>query len=362
MNKLKKKFFNKKIIITGHTGFKGSWLAFWLNLLGAKVVGVSDQIQTKPSFFQACKLQKNIKHNILDIRDYKKLKKKIESVKPDFIFHLAAQALVKRSYEEPLFTWQSNTLGTINLLEVLRKYKKKCTTVIITSDKAYKNLEIKRGYNEDDILAGVDPYSASKSCADIAVQSYVNSFFQKKTKVRIAIARAGNVIGGGDWSDDRFIVDCIKSWMVKKPAIIRSPHATRPWQHVLEALSGYMNLATKLDSQKKYNGQVFNFGPDNKSNFRVIDILNKIKSYWKDVNWIIKKDKNLKETFLLKLNSNKAKQKLNWKNVLSINQNLKMIIDWYKTYYLNSKKNNDKIIKLTINQIKTYEKKINKKI
>jgi len=357
-----KHFRKKKVLVTGHTGFKGSWLSFWLNMMGAKVMGISDQIQTKPSFFKACKIEKHINHTILDVRNFEKLEKKINSFEPDFIFHLAAQALVKRSYEEPLLTWQSNTLGTINLIEVLRKYKKKCTAVIITSDKTYKNLEIKRGYHEDDILAGVDPYSASKSCADIAVQSYVNCFFKKKTKVRIAIARAGNVIGGGDWSDDRFIVDCIKSWMIKKPAIIRNPYATRPWQHVLEALSGYMNLAIKLDNQKKYNGQVFNFGPENKRNFRVIDILNKIKNYWNEVEWIIKKDKNLKETVLLKLNSNKAKKKLNWKNVLSINQTLIMIIDWYKNYYLNSKKNNDKIIRLTMNQIDSYEKKINKKI
>jgi CDP-glucose 4,6-dehydratase len=360
MKNLKNFFFKKKVIITGHTGFKGAWLTFWLNRLGANVMGLSDKIPTKPSFFQACKIEKSIDHKIVDIRNYKELENKITSFKPDLIFHLAAQALVKKSYDEPLITWQSNTMGTINLLEILRKYKKKCSAVIITSDKAYKNLEIKRGYNENDTLAGIDPYSASKSCADIAIQSYISCYFKNNNKVRVAIARAGNVIGGGDWSQNRFIVDCIKSWIVNKPVSIRNPKATRPWQHVLEALNGYMNLAFKLHSQKKYNGQIFNFGPENKSNFKVLDILKKTKNHWNNIRWKVKVNKNLSETTLLKLNSNKAKKLLKWKNVLSIDQTLKMIVDWYKTFYFYNNKKNNKIVKLTINQIIFYENETKK--
>ena len=362
MVNLKKVFLKKKIIVTGHTGFKGAWLTFWLSRMGANVMGLSDKIPTKPSFFQACHIEKTINHKIVNMNNYKDLEKKITSFKPDFIFHLAAQALVKKSYEDPYLTWQSNTVGTINLLEILRNYKKKCTAVIITSDKAYKNLEIKRGYKENDILAGTDPYSASKSCADIAIQSYINCYFKKQNKVRIAIARAGNVIGGGDWSKDRFIVDCIKSWIKNKSVKIRNPNATRPWQHVLEALNGYMILAFKLNSQKIYNGQIFNFGPENKSTFKVLDILKKFKFYWNNIKWQVKTDKNLDETVLLKLNSNKAKKLLKWKNLLSIDQTLKMIVDWYKIFYLNNKKKNKEIIKLTINQIQFYEKKIKKLI
>ena len=350
-------FNGKKIIVTGHTGFKGSWLSFWLNKLGANVLGISNQVLTHPSFFEACNIKKKINSSILDIRNFKKLQKKILNFKPDYIFHLAAQALVKKSYDQPLLTWESNTLGTINLLETLRNYKKKCTVIIITSDKAYKNLELKRGYKENDILSGTDPYSASKSCADIATQSYIECFF-KDSPVRVAIGRAGNVIGGGDWSKDRFIVDCFKSWVKNKPVLIRSPNATRPWQHVLEALNGYLKLAIKLNNNKKLNGQIYNFGPDKKSNYKVIDILKLIKKNWKEVSWIIKKDNKLKETILLKLNSTKAKKSLGWRNVLTINQTVELIIDWYKNYYFTNSKVKNSIINLTNKQIEFYQRKI----
>ena len=350
-------FNGKKIIVTGHTGFKGSWLSFWLNKLGANVLGISNQVLTHPSFFEACNIKKKINSSILDIRNFKKLQKKILNFKPDYIFHLAAQALVKKSYDQPLLTWESNTLGTINLLETLRNYKKKCTVIIITSDKAYKNLELKRGYKENDILSGTDPYSASKACADIAAQSYIECFF-KNSPVRVAIGRAGNVIGGGDWSKDRFIVDCFKSWVKNKPVLIRSPNATRPWQHVLEALNGYLKLAIKLNNNKKLNGQIYNFGPDKKSNYKVIDILKLIKKNWKEVSWIIKKDNKLKETILLKLNSTKAKKSLGWRNVLTINQTVELIIDWYKNYYFINSKVKNSIINLTNKQIEFYQRKI----
>ena len=231
----------------------------------------------------------------------------------------------------------------------------------MTSDKAYKNLEIKRGYRENDILAGSDPYSASKSCADIVVQSYIKSYFNKNNKVSIAIARAGNVIGGGDWSSGRFMVDCIKAWKHKKPVLIRNPKATRPWQHVLEALSGYLHLAIKLKNKKKIHGEAFNFGPDKKNNFRVIDILKKINKYWKGASWKIKKNNQFYETTLLKLNSNKAKKYLSWNNVLTINETLSMIADWYITFYKIDKKKLKSILKLSLEQIRNYENKIKEK-
>ena len=209
-------FKNKRVIITGHTGFKGSWLTLWLSMLGANVIGISKNIPTKPSHYKSIGLEKKIKNIKLDICNVKKLSKIIRNNQPDFVFHLAAQSLVKRSYAKPLETYYTNTIGTLNLLESLRQIKRKCFVVLITSDKSYKNLEISRGYRENDILGGKDPYSASKGSAELIIQSYLNSFFsKKKNKVYIGIARAGNVIGGGDWSPNRLIPDCIKSYSKK---------------------------------------------------------------------------------------------------------------------------------------------------
>ena len=352
MKNLRKIFYKKKIIITGHTGFKGSWLSLWLSKMGADVLGISDNIKTQPSIFKVCKLEKRIKHSILDIRKFKKLKKKIESFKPDFIFHLAAQALVKKSYEFPLLTWQTNTLGTLNLLEVLRKYNKKCTVILITSDKAYKNLEIKRGYHENDILAGIDPYSASKSSADIAIQSYINSYFKDQSKIKISIARAGNVIGGGDWSVDRLLPDCVKSWSKSRKVFIRNPNSTRPWQHVLEALMGYLFLAFALNKDSRIQGEAFNFGPNYKKNYSVLDVIKIFKLKWKNASWILKSSNKFFESNLLKLNCNKAKKKLKYKSILSFKQTVSLTAEWYKEYY--RKKVN--MYDFSVSQINEYEK------
>ena len=238
---------NKKVLVTGHTGFKGSWLTSWLVLLGAKVTGLSLYVPTNPSHFKAIKLRNKINNKKMDIRNLKLLKKFFKKHQPDYVFHMAAQAIIKKSYSDPINTWETNTVGTLNVLESLREIKKNCVTVIITSDKCYKNLEIKRGYKENDILGGKDPYSASKASAELAIQSYISSFFPlNKTKVFIGIARAGNVIGGGDWSENRLIPDCVKSWSKNKKALIRNPKSTRPWQHVLEAVCGYLLLALNL--------------------------------------------------------------------------------------------------------------------
>ena len=210
---LKKNFHNKTVIVIGHTGFKGSWLSLWLRILGAKVVGLSINIPSKPSHFEVIKLRNKISHKRIDIRNLKLLKKNFKKHQPDYVFHLAAQSLVKKSYSDPIYTWQTNTIGTLNVLESLKELKKRCIAVIITSDKIYRNLEIKRGYKENDILGGKDPYSASKASAELAIQSHISSFFpQKKTKVLIGIARAGNVIGGGDWAEDRLIPDILRAF------------------------------------------------------------------------------------------------------------------------------------------------------
>jgi len=351
-------FKNKKILITGHTGFKGSWLSAWLVLLGAKVIGISIDIPSTPSHFKAIGLKNKLIHKKADIRNLQSLKKIFNKYKPDYVFHLAAQALVKKSFINPIYTWETNTIGTINVLESLRELNNECVAVLITSDKSYKNLEIKRGYKENDLLGGKDPYSASKASAEFAIQSYISSYFStNKTKVKIGIARAGNVIGGGDWSADRLIPDCVKSWSKNKKVIIRNPKSTRPWQHVLEAVYGYLIFATNLKNNRKLHGEVFNFGPNNKKNYDVIDLVKQMKKYWKKVSWRIINKNNFFESNLLKLNSNKSKNQLKWKCILSFEETINMVAQWYKNYYLNP----TKIQKISFNQIKEYEKILKKR-
>lgn len=351
-----KKILNKKkILVTGHTGFKGSWLVTWLVELGARVVGLSNKIPSNPSHYNFLNLNKKIINKRTDIRNLQAVKNIFLNFQPDFVFHLAAQSLVKESYKDPLKTWSTNTLGTISILESLRLLRKKCVVVIITSDKVYENFEIKRGYSEKDRLGGKDPYSSSKAAADIAIKSYVNSFFSNvNNNIFVATARAGNVIGGGDWSSDRLIPDCVKSWSQKKKVLIRSPNSTRPWQHVIEAVYGYIILAANLYKNPRLHGEAFNFGPTNSKNYNVISVVELMKNYWKDVNWCLsqKKVKTFKEFSLLKLNSNKAKKLLKWRSILTIKENIFLVANWYKNFYLNRKQ----AFKLTTNQIKEYQK------
>jgi len=357
---LKKFFKGKKVLITGHTGFKGSWLTVWLQILGAKVIGVSNGFPSFNNHYQLLNLDKKILNKNLDVRNLILLKKFVKKNQPDFVFHLAAQSIVNLSYKDPLKTWSTNTIGTINLLESLRQLKKKCVAVIITSDKCYENLEIKRGYNEKDRLGGKDPYSASKASADIAIRSYISSFFShKKNKVHIATARAGNVIGGGDWSANRLIPDCVRSWSKKKKALIRSPHSTRPWQHVLEAIYGYITLAINLNKNPNLHGQAFNFGPANQQNYKVISVVKLMKKYWENVSWKLNKNNNkiFKESSLLKLNSHKAKKVLKWRSVLTFKENISLVANWYKNFYLDSKQ----AYKLTSSQIVFYQDILNKR-
>ena len=341
---LKKIFKNKKVIVTGHTGFKGSWLTLCLKYLGAEVLGISKNIPTKPSNFISSKI---------NIKDFKKVKKIINQFKPDFIFHLAAQSLVNTSYKDPRDTWQTNLIGTINVLESIRYLNKRVIAVIITSDKAYKNVEKKEGYNETDLLGEEDPYSASKSSAEIAIQSYYKSYLKRKKNIFLGVARAGNVIGGGDWSKDRLIPDCVRAWSKGKTVFIRNPKSTRPWQHVLEAVWGYIFFSAKLNFKSNLNGQAFNFGPNTSKNFKVIDVIKVIKKYWSHIKYIVqnKKQKKFHESSLLKLNCKKAKKNLKWKTVLSFEETIKMTAFWYKNFYKNKKK----IREISIDQINQYD-------
>jgi CDP-glucose 4,6-dehydratase len=356
-------FKNKKVLITGHTGFKGSWLALWLNLLGAKVVGISNKIMTKPSHYGAINLKKEIKEKFIDLSNLKKTSDFIEKTEPDFIFHLAAQALVKKSFLNPYETWISNLNGTLSVLEGLKRLNKKgkkiCTAVLITSDKVYKNLGLDKGYKENDLIGDYDPYSASKASAELLIQSYVKSFFDKNnSKVRIATARAGNVIGGGDWSENRLIPDFVKSWSKNKKLFIRNPNSTRPWQHVLEVLRGYIILAEKLRKNSKLHGESFNFGPTSKNKYTVVKLLKYIKFKLPKINWSIKKNpKKFKEAKLLRLNSNKAKKILKWKCILTFNQTIDITLDWYNNYYFNKKNIKDFSIKQISDYTNIYKKK-----
>ena len=346
-----KEFKGKKIVITGHTGFKGSWLSLWLNYLGAKVYGISNNFKTNQTNFNNFKMKKNIKNFDIDIRNFEKLNKVIKKIKPDFIFHFAAQSLVGASYKKPLYNFETNFNGTLNLLEVLRLSNFKCVSIMITSDKSYRNFEIKRGYVENDILGGDDPYSASKGSAELVINSYFRSFLKNKRKLRIAVCRAGNVIGGGDWSNDRLIPDLMRSIFKNKKVKLRNQNSTRPWQHVLDVLNGYLTLAVRLKKNKKFNGQAFNFGPPINSNFRVLDVVREIKKNWKILEWEFSK-RTYHESTLLKLNSNKSLKSLKWKNKLTFKEVIKLVTDWYKCSY-----ENKNIYNFSINQIKYFEKK-----
>ncbi len=329
-------FLNKKVLITGCTGFKGSWLTIWLNLLGSKLYGLALEPPTNPSLFVEAKLNNIIENNIIDIRDSKKVSELVQNINPDYIFHLAAQPLVKYSYLNPIETWQTNVIGTVNILDSLRFLNKKCIGIIITSDKCYENQEWEWGYREIDRLGGHDPYSASKGSAENAFKSYYKSFFSENinSNIRIASARAGNVIGGGDWAENRIVPDCIKSWIKNKPVIIKSPNSTRPFQHVLEPLSGYISLAEKLNTEKHLSGESFNFGPPSNFDYKVIDVVKKLALNWDNSSWVIdKNEKKYIESKLLKLNCDKALALLQWQPNLDFEKTMKLTFDWYYNYY-----------------------------
>lgn len=344
----------KKVLITGNTGFKGSWLSTWLLMTGADVYGFSDRIPTTPSMFEALYLGEKIHQFWGDIRDKGKVEELIQKVKPDFIFHLAAQAIVSASYEAPFDTISTNVMGTAAILEAIRNLTWDCTCVLITSDKAYDNVEWIWGYRETDALGGKDVYSGSKGAAELIIKSYWNSFIQTMPNIKLGIARAGNVIGGGDWAKDRIVVDCIKSFSEGKIVEIRSPKATRPWQHVLEPLSGYLTLGQGLFEGKVKNGEPFNFGPRAEQTKTVLQLVYDLANLWdKEKSKSIRITGNIpfKEATLLKLNCDKALAYLDWRSTLRYEQCVKFISDWYKSYYLESDKD---MYALTVLQIEDY--------
>ena len=346
-------FKNKTVLVTGHTGFKGAWLTAWLKNLGATVVGVALDPPTVPSHYAAAHIAEGMTDLRVDIRDQAALVEAVLAAEPDFVFHLAAQALVRSSYQDPIETWQTNVLGTLHVLEALRKLKKPCSAVIITSDKCYDNVEWVWGYRETDALGGPDPYSASKGAAELAIKSHIKSYFPKSTStVRIASARAGNVIGGGDWADNRIVPDCVKAWSADRHVELRNPHSTRPWQHVLEPLSGYLTLAISLSVRPELHGEPFNFGPLAQQNHSVLALVQQMGLHWDQVRWqdVSAAAAGPYESGLLKLNCDKSLHALHWNAVMEFEDTVRMTAEWYRAYY----KQPEKISAITDDQICAY--------
>ena len=352
-NNLKASFENKSVLITGHTGFKGSWLSIWLQKLGANIIGVSVDIPTTPSLFISAGLSDLIDDYRLDLVDTDRLKAIIKKHKPDYIFHMAAQPIVLSSFENPLKTWSSNLMGTVSVLESLKDLEIACTAIFITSDKCYENVNSLWGYKETDSLGGKDPYSASKAGAEIALRSYISSFFEENDNIKISIGRAGNVIGGGDWAKFRLIPDCIRSWSLNSTVEIRNPNSTRPWQHVLEPLSGYLNLALNMKDNDLICGEPFNFGPLASENKSVREVVSLMAERWQTNNWEIVEDKmsSNKEHNLLQLNCEKAAKRLGWYPVWHFEDTINNTIDWYRNFYDNGA---ETIIEFTSKQIDQY--------
>ena len=347
---------NKKVFLTGHTGFKGSWLALWLNQLGAKVCGYSLAPNTVPSMFNVLGIENKIEKSVIgDILDNITLEKAMSDFEPDIVFHLAAQPLVRLSYSEPVLTYKTNVIGTLNVLEAARKCKSVKVFVNVTTDKCYENKEINRGYKEDEPMGGHDMYSSSKGCVEIMSSSYRRSFLQNDDTYAMATARAGNVIGGGDWALDRLIPDCIRAINNNEKIEIRNPIAVRPWQHVLEPLSGYLLLGEKLLEDGKIYAEGFNFGPNEDSVLKVADVAQKVIEFYGQGEVVIHKKDNLHEAGLLMLNIEKAKKVLNWSPVYTPNQAIEKTVEWYKHFYAND----TDMYYFTLNQISEYTKNIN---
>lgn len=327
---------NKTILVTGHTGFKGSWLCYWLNKMGAKVIGYSLEAPTTPNHISLLDL--DIVSVIADIRDTQKLDEVFATYKPEAVFHLAAQPLVRLSYENPVETYETNVMGTLKVLEACRKHQVKAI-VNITSDKAYENKEWIWGYRENDPLGGYDPYSSSKGCADILVNSYRSSYFNLETYKKshhtlLASCRAGNVIGGGDWAQDRLMTDIMLSVSQGKKVSIRNPLATRPWQHVLEPLSGYLHVGQKLLEEKKEFAEAWNFGPSDEGSITVEEVVKNVKKHWSSIDYEIgQKSNQPHEANLLKLDCSKAHILLKWKDVWESQTTFEKTVTWYKAYY-----------------------------
>lgn len=346
-------FKNKKILLTGHTGFKGSWLTAWLLKLGAQVCGFALEPNTNPSMFRILKLENKIKHNIGDIRNSLEIEKVVSEFQPEIIFHLAAQPLVRVSYEEPKLTYETNVIGTLNLFEAVRKVDSVKTIINVTSDKCYENKEWVWGYREDEAMGGYDPYSSSKGCVELLSSSYRRSFFEKRN-INLSTVRAGNVIGGGDWAKDRLIPDIVKALSKNQEIKVRNPRAIRPWQHVLEPLYGYLLLAKKTYESNQFVG-AWNFGPYDSDILTVEEVVKLAIKNWGKGSYIEEKNnEEPHEAMMLKLDINKARYYLKWEPTYNSTQAIEKTIDWYKNYF----ESTSDMFEYTLKQIGEFEKTI----
>jgi CDP-glucose 4,6-dehydratase len=349
----------KRVLLTGHTGFKGSWMTKWLEMLGAEVYGFSLPPEGPHSLFELLGNERQMNSEFGDLRDKDHIKRFVEKTQPDIIFHLAAQALVRESYKNPLFTWETNVMGTIHVLEAVRELGLRTNIVIVTSDKCYENKEWIFGYRENDPLGGYDPYSSSKGAAELIVSSWRNSYFNpekyEEHGVMLSSARAGNVIGGGDWAKDRIIPDCIRHLTAGEPIKVRNPFSTRPWQHVLESLGGYLllgrNLLLDTDGSRKDLCSAFNFGPYGTSNRTVESLVEEVLGHWEG-EWNYNPEDAMHEAFLLNLSIDKANQMLNWRPIWNFEKTIEMTIQWYQKAH----ESNKNIPHITEQQIDMYSK------
>ena len=344
----------RRVLITGHTGFKGAWLSLWLHQLGANVSGFSDSVPTTPSLFEAARVARFVHDARGDIRDAATLGEVLDAQRPEVVFHLAAQSLVRSSYENPVETFSVNTMGTITLLDQVRRRPFVRATVIVTSDKVYRNEEWEWGYRETDVLGGRDPYSGSKSAADIATTSFVRSYFAPHTGLsRVATVRAGNVIGGGDWAAHRIVPDAVRAWGAGQSLEIRNPAAIRPWQHVLESLGGYLLTASQLLADRSgVHGEAFNFGPEASVNQPVEVLIRSLAGGWPGAEWHVgREDGQPHEAHYLKLSSDKALARFAWQPALGFSDGIDMTRDWYRAFYSDPSAD---VLALTNQQIAGY--------
>jgi CDP-glucose 4,6-dehydratase len=324
----------KKVLVTGHTGFKGSWLILWLKEMGADVYGLALDPPTKPNHYDLLNI--SMGSHIQDIRDLNRVKKILLDINPDIIFHLAAQSLVRNSYKDPVSNFTTNVIGTVNILEASRPLTDLKAVVVITSDKCYENKEWLWGYREYDAMGGKDPYSSSKGCAELVTSAYRHLFFSScDNDALVASARAGNVIGGGDWAKDRILTDIVESASKSDIVYLRNPAATRPWQHVLEPLSGYLMLGWKLLEEKREFASAWNFGPEKENNVTVLDLVKKAQKSWNSIRFDVNKGDHPYEAGFLMLDSTKANKLLGWKPVWSFDKTVENTIKWYKQFYEN---------------------------
>jgi CDP-glucose 4,6-dehydratase len=345
----------RNVLVTGHTGFKGSWLCLWLDALGAKVTGLALDPPTQPNLFQQAGVASSTRSVLVDIRDFPRLKTVIAECRPEVVIHMAAQSVVRRGYEDPIETYSSNVMGTVHLFEALRQLKRPCTVVNVTSDKCYENREFLWGYRENEPMGGHDPYSNSKGCAELVTSAFRDSYFPPASLaqhgVALASARAGNAVGGGDWTSDQLIPDLMRAFLAGRPCEIRNPCATRPWQFVLEPLRGYLMLAERLSEDTPKFASGWNFGPADSDARPVSWIAEKLACSWGDnASWHRDETTHPHEAHFLKLDASKAKALLNWHPVLPLNQALEWIVEWYRGYQASAD-----IRKLTCSQIERYD-------